>query len=100
MNRDVTQIRYLIDSAKSLLTGISINYNSEIGPLTKQLVDISNKIASLVKETYPEICNILTNATSHIVNRQVISLSPYGPMVNKDFINAYSFGDIRHDSSY
>lgn len=95
MNRDVTQIRYLIDSAKSLLTGISINYNSEIGPLTKQLVDISNKIASFVKETYPEICNILTNATSHIVNRQVISLSPYGPMVNKDFINAYSFGDIR-----
>ena len=95
MEQDNTQIRNLIESAKALLTGISINYNSEIGPRTKQLVEISNKIASIVKEKYPEIANILMNATSHIINRQVVSLAPYGPVVNKDLINAYSFGDIR-----
>ena len=95
MKRNCHQVRYLIDSAKTLLTDISINYNTEIGPKTKKLVEICNSIASLIKEMYPEITNIVTNATSHIVNRQVIPMSPYGPMVNKDFINAYSFGDLR-----
>ena len=95
MKQDYSQLQELINSAKSLLTGISINYNSEIGPRTKQLVEISNKIASLIQKEYPEIANILLNATSHIVNRQMVPLSPYGPMVNKDLINAYSFGDIR-----
>lgn len=92
---DNTQIRKLIDSALSLLTGISINYNSEIGPRTKQLVEISNKLASSIHKEHTEIANILMNATSHIVNRQMVPLSPYGPVVNKDLINAYSFGDIR-----
>lgn len=95
MKRNYQLIRNLIDSAKSLLTGISINYNSEIGPKTKKLVEICNSIASLAKEIHPEITNILLNATSNIVNRQIIPVSPYGPMVNKDFINAYSFGDLR-----
>lgn len=95
MKRNNRQVRDLIDSAKTLLTGISINYNSEIGPKTRKLVEICNSIASLIKEMYPEIADILMNSTNHIVNRQVVSMSPYGPMVNKDFINAYSFGDIR-----
>lgn len=95
MKRNYHQVRALIDSAKTLLTGISIDYNSEIGPKTKELVRICNSIAPLVKEKYPEIASIVMNATSHIVNRQVIQMSPYGPMVNKDLINAYSFGDIR-----
>lgn len=95
MKRNYDQVRNLIDSAKTLLTGVSINYNSEIGPKTKQLVDICNSIAPLIKEMYPEIANILMNATSHIVNRQILQMTPYGPMVNKDLINAYSFGDLR-----
>lgn len=95
MKHNYHQVREMIDSAKSLLVGISINYNSEIGPKTKKLVDICNAIIPLVKEMYPEIANILKNATSHIVNRQVIAMSPYGPMANKDLINAYSFGDLR-----
>ena len=95
MKRNYHQVRDMIDSAKTLLTGISINYNSEIGPKTKELVKICDLIASLVKEKYPEIANIVMNATNHIVNRQVVSMAPYGPMVNKDFINAYSFGDLR-----
>lgn len=95
MKRNNRQVREMIDSAKTLLTGLSINYNSEIGPKTRKLVEICNSIASLIKEMYPEIADILMNSTNHIVNRQVVSMSPYGPMVNKDFINAYSFGDIR-----
>lgn len=95
MKRNYHQVRALIDSAKTLLTGISIDYNSEIGPKTKELVRICNSIAPLVKEKYPEIASIVMNSSSHIVNRQVIQMSPYGPMVNKDLINAYSFGDIR-----
>ena len=59
MKRNYDQVRNLIDSAKTLLTGVSINYNSEIGPKTKQLVDICNSIAPLIKEMYPEIANIL-----------------------------------------
>lgn len=95
MKQDIIQLRNMIDSAKALLTGISINYNSEIGPRTKKLIEISNQIVLIIKQDYPEIANILMNATNHIVNRQVVPLAPYGPMVNKDFINAYSYGDIR-----
>ena len=95
MKQDIIRLRNMIDSAKALLTGISINYNSEIGPRTKKLIEISNQIVLIIKQDYPEIANILMNATNHIVNRQVVPLAPYGPMVNKDFINAYSYGDIR-----
>ena len=95
MKYNYHQVREMIDSAKTLLIGISIDYNSEVGPKTKELVRICNSIASLIKEMYPEIANIVMNATNHIVNRQVVSMAPYGPMVNKDLINAYSFGDLR-----
>ena len=95
MKQNYHQVRDMIDSAKALLKGISIDYNSEIGPKTKRLVEICNAIAPLVKEMYPEIADIVRNATSHIVNRRVMAMTPYGPMVNKDFINAYSFGDLR-----
>lgn len=95
MEHNYEKLRSMIDSAKSLLTGISINYNSEIGPRTKQLVDISNQIILIINQDYPEIASIIKNATSNIVNRQIVTLAPYGPLVNKDFINAYSFGDIR-----
>ena len=95
MKRNYHQIRNLIDLAKTLLTGISINYNSEIGPKTKELVRICNSIAFLVKEMYPEIASIVMNATSQIVNRQIFQMSPNGPMINKEYINAYSFGDLR-----
>ena len=95
MKRNDHQVRNLIDSAKTLLTGISINYDSEIGPKTKELMKICNSIAPLVKDVYPEIANIVMNATSHIVDRRFYQMSPYGPMVNKDLINAYFFGDLR-----
>ena len=81
----------MIDSAKTLLTSISINYDSEIGPKTWKLVEICKSIASIIKEMYPVITDILINSTNHIVNRRGISISPYGAMVNKDLINAYSF---------
>ena len=83
MEHDYKKLRSMIDSAKSLLTGISINYNSEIGPRTKQLVDISNQIILIINQDYPEIASILKNATSNIVNRQTVTLAPYGPLVNR-----------------
>ena len=95
MKQYFNQLRSLIDSAKTLLTGISINYNSEIGPRTKKLVEITKQIISIISVDYPEIASILNNATNNIVNRQAVALAPYGPIVNKDFINAYSFADIR-----
>ena len=95
MKQHLSQRRSMIDSAKSLLTGISINYNSEIGPRTKKLVEISKQIAPIINQDFPEIASILNNAVSNIVNRQTVTLAPYGPLVNRDFINAYSFGDIR-----
>ena len=95
MKQEYSQLRNLIDSAISLLKGISINYNTEIGPRTRQLVEFSNQIASIIKEDHPTIADILLNATRTIVNRQSVPIGSYGQMVYKDFINAYSFGDLR-----
>lgn len=95
MKQYFNQLRSMIDSAKTLLTGISINYNSEIGPRTKKLVEITQQIVSIINVDYPEIASILNNAANSIVNRQAVALAPYGPIVNRDFINAYSFADIR-----
>lgn len=95
MKQYFNQLRSMIDSAKTLLTGISINYNSEIGPRTKKLVEITKQIVSIINVDYPEIASILNNAANNIVNRQAVALAPYGPIVNRDFINAYSFADIR-----
>lgn len=95
MKQYFNQLRSMIDSAKTLLTGISVNYNSEIGPRTKKLVEITKQIVSIINVDYPEIANILNNAANSIVNRQAVALAPYGPIVNKDYINAYSFAEIR-----
>ena len=94
MKQYFNQLRSMIDSAKTLLTGLSINYNSEIGPRTKKLVEITKQIVSIINVDYPEIASILNNAANNIVNRQAVALAPYGPIVNRDFINAYSFADI------
>jgi len=95
MEQNHSQLRNLIDSAKTLLKGISINYNTEIGPRTRQLVELSNQIFPIIKDDHPTIADILLNATLTIVNRQSIPIGPYGQIVYKDFINAYSFGDLR-----
>lgn len=95
MKQEYSHLRNLIDSAKTLLTGISINYNTEIGPRTRQLVEFSNQIFPIVKEDHPTIADILQNATRTIVNRQAVPIGPYGQMVYKDFINAYSFGELK-----
>lgn len=95
MKQYFNQLRSMIDSAKTLLTGISINYNSEIGPRTKKLVEITKQIVSIINVDYPEIASILNNAANNIVNRQAVASAPYGPIVNRDFINAYLFADIR-----
>lgn len=95
MEQNHSQLQDLIVSAKSLLTGISINYNSEVGSRTKQLIEFSKQIVPIVKEDYPKIAKILQNATRTIVNRRAIPIGPYGQIAYKDYINAYSFEDLR-----
>ena len=97
--KDYSQLRDLISSAKDVLTGININYDSIIGPRTQRLVEISKQIIPIIKEDYPDIAQILLNATQRIVFRTSrilqIPQPPYFQNVFGDFINAYSFGDIR-----
>ena len=69
MEHNYEKLRSMIDSAKSLLTGISINYNSEIGPRTKQLVDISNQIILIINQDYTEIASIIKNAKQYSMRR-------------------------------
>lgn len=97
--KDYSQLRDLISSAKDMLTGININYDSILGPRTQKLVEISKQIIPIIKEDYPDIAQILLNATQRIVFRTSrilqIPQPPYFQNVFGDFINAYSFGDIR-----
>lgn len=95
MKREYNQIRNLIDSAKNVLIHFNIDYNSTAGPLTQELIVLSNQIYPLINMDYPEIASILKNAAQKLVNRNTISQYPYGPAVVKNFINAYMFGDIR-----
>ena len=94
-----SQLRDLITSARTLLNGIDINYDSIIGPRTQKLVEISKQIIPIIKEDYPDIAQILMNATQRIVFRTSrilqIPQPPYFQNIFGDFINAYSFGDIR-----
>lgn len=94
MKQDNTQLRILLDSAKSLLTEFNINYNTEIGPRTNKLIELSNQIATIIKNDYPKIANLLEKTISNINNRQIFQVAPYGQMVEKHFINAYAFGGI------
>ena len=97
MKQDISYLKNLINSAKLLADNISqsVNYNTPFDNRTQQLAGIVKQIIPLIKNNCPEIANILEKATSRIINRQVVPMVPYGPMVNKDFINAFFFGDIR-----
>ena len=97
MKQDISHLKNLINSAKLLADNISqsVNYNTPFDNRTQQLAGIVKQIIPLIKNNCPEIANILEKATSRIINRQVVPMVPYGPMVNKDFINAFFFGDIR-----
>lgn len=87
MKQDNIQLRNLLDSAKSLLKEFHINYNTEIGPRTNRLIELSNQIANIVKNDNPEIANILVQAIKRINNRQIVPVVPYGQMEEKHFIN-------------
>lgn len=95
MKTAIKQLRDLIDSAKNVLTRININYNSEIGPQTNNLIGIIRQIIPIINADHPTISDILEHASNTIVNRQAVPTYPYGLTVVKDLINAYSFGDIR-----
>ena len=62
-------------------------------------MDISIQIIPIIKADYPDIAQILENATKKITFRtsRVIQIPqpPFFQTVVGDYINAYSFGDIR-----
>lgn len=97
--KDYSLLRNLISSAQDVLTGININYDSIIGPRTQRLVEISKQIIPIIKEDYPDIAQLISNSTQKIAFRTSrilqIPQPPYFQNVFGDFINAYSFGDIR-----
>lgn len=96
---DINLLRNLISSARGVLGEIKINYDSLVGPRTRKIVEISKQIIPLIKDDYPEIATILSNATQKISFRtsRVIQIPqpPFYQNVVEDHINAYSFGDIR-----
>lgn len=95
MKSNYYQIRDNIDSAKKMLMRFRIDYNSTAGPLTQKIIVLSGQIALLIKQDFPEIASILGNAANSLINRNTVQQFSYGPVVVKDFINAYAFGDIR-----
>ncbi len=94
-SNEYKQIRSLVDSANQVLKNCRINYNSLVGPLTKKLIELSNQLKLIINQDYPQIAFLLEEATKTIVERKPISQYPYGPTIINDYINAYSFGDIR-----
>ena len=98
--KDYSQLRDSISSAMDLLKGIIINnYDFIMEPRVYRFVEISKQIIPLVREDYPEIAQILMNATQKIIFRtsrmMQIPQPPYFQNVFGDYVNAYSFGDIR-----
>ena len=97
--KEYSRLRDLITSARDVLKEININYDSVIGPRTKKLVELCRQIAQIIKDDNPEIAQILTNATQNITFRlsRVVQIPqpPFFRNVVGDYINAYSFGDIR-----
>lgn len=98
--KDYNQLRDLISSAMDLLKGIVINnYDYIIEPRIYRLVEISKQIIPIIREDYPEIAQTLLNATQKLVlhTSRVMQIPqpPFFQNVYGDFLNAYSFGDIR-----
>lgn len=94
-SQNYNQLRTLIDSAKTLLGIISIDYNSQVGPNITQLIGISKQIIPLIEPEYPSISENLKTALSKISYLQPgVFTSGYG------FVNAFCFGDIRTTIKY
>ena len=59
-------MRGLIDSAKTLLGGIRINYNTQVGPNISELLEVSKQIIPLIEVEDPSIAETLENTISQI----------------------------------
>lgn len=96
MKQNNYKLRYLINTAKTLSTNItmSIRNNFPIDTDTQNLLGIAKQIILLINDSYKGIANVLTGAISGIKNYQAIPMPPYGQLVNKEVINLYSLRDI------
>lgn len=84
------QLRGLIDSAKTLLGGIRINYKTQVGPNISELLEVSKQIIPLIEVEHPSIAETLENAISKISYIQPNVFTP-----GRGFVNAFSYGDMR-----
>lgn len=84
------KLRGLIDSAKTLLGGIRINYNTQVGPNISELLEVSKQIVPLIEVEHPSIAETLENAISKISYIQPNVFTP-----GRGFVNAFSYGDMR-----
>ena len=74
-------VKNLINQGITVLERMRINYNSQIGPNTMRLIEISKQLIPQLQAEQPKIADILSKAISNINNN--------------GFILAYAFGDIR-----
>lgn len=84
------KLRGLINSAKTLLGGIRINYNTQVGLNISQLLEVSKQIIPLIEVEHPNIAETLGNAISKISYIQPNVFTP-----GRGFVNAFSYGDLR-----
>lgn len=77
----MNELKKSINACYDLLSGLKIDYNSQVGPKTSSLIQQSKALAQLASPKYPQIANILNEAIGKINNRGLI--------------NAYAFGDLR-----
>lgn len=96
MKQDNGQLRYLINTAKSLSTNItmSIRNNFPIVTDTQNLLGIARQIVPLINDNYKGIADVLKGAINDIKTIQAFPMPPYGQLVNKEVINLYSLRDI------
>jgi hypothetical protein len=97
MKQDNDHLRNLINTAKTLSLSLSqiVNIYTLYDQRFQQLVGIIRQINPLIKDDYAEIEQILEKAISRIAYQQLVPMSPNGLLVNRDFVNAFFFGDIR-----
>lgn len=78
----MNEIKNTLNSCISILETIKINYNSQIGPRTKALLNEIKKLIPLIENKQPYIASLLKNSVNKLPS-------------NGNYINAYAFGDIR-----
>lgn len=77
----MNDVKYILNSCMSILGTIRIDYNSPIGPRTKNLIFEINRLIPLLEKEQPYMANLLKVSLMNLP-------------LNGCLINAYAFGEI------